>query len=157
MSRASPKVDGRLAQVALLLGALTLVSACDPGRGQATKAAEDAPVQVHVAHLSVGPITRSIILPAQVIPFQQATLYAKVSGYLKTITVDKGDRVTSGAVLSTLWLGPDTYQLDSIAFSASPVDLFPNGFTSSALTVTLWARGYSRQVTMSRAGWVRVL
>jgi len=63
----------------------------------------------------------------------------------------------SGTVLSTLWLGPDAYQLDSIGFSASPVDLFPNGFTSSALTVTLWARGYSRQVTMSRAGWVRVL
>jgi len=28
--------------------------------------------------------------------------------------------------------------------------------TSSALSVTLWAGGYSRQVTMSRAGWVRV-
>ena len=102
MSLASPKVDGRLAQVALLLGALTLVSACDPGRRQATKAPEDAPVQVHVTHLSVGPITRSIILPAQVIPFQQATLYAKVSGYLKTITVDKGDRVSSGAVLARI-------------------------------------------------------
>lgn len=71
---------------------------------------------------------------------------------LTSITVS--DRA-SGTVLSTRWLGPDTYQLDSIAFSASPVDLFPNGFTSSALTVTLWARGYSRQVTMSRAGWVR--
>jgi membrane fusion protein (multidrug efflux system) len=79
-----------------------LMSACDPGRGQATKPAADAPVQVHVTHLSVGPITRSISLPAQVIPFQQATLYAKVSGYLKTITVDKGDRVTSGAVLARI-------------------------------------------------------
>jgi membrane fusion protein (multidrug efflux system) len=102
MSRASPKVDGRLAQVALLFGALTLVSACERGRGQATKAPEGAPVQVHVTHLSVGPITRSIIPPAQVIPYQQATLYAKVSGYLKTITVDKGDRVTSGAVLARI-------------------------------------------------------
>jgi len=63
----------------------------------------------------------------------------------------------SGTVLSTVWLGADTYQLDSVAFSVSPIDLFPNGFTSSALTMTLWARGYSRQVTMSRAGWVRVL
>jgi len=70
----------------------------------------------------------------------------------KSITVS--DR-TSGTVLSTIWLGPEAYQLDSVVFSGSPVDLFPNGFTSNTLTVTLWARGYSRQVTMSRAGWVR--
>ena len=71
----------------------------------------------------------------------------------KSITVS--DRA-SGTVLSTRALGPgDAYQLDSVAFSVSPVDLFPNGFTSSALTVSLWAGGYSRRVTMSRTGWVR--
>ena len=63
----------------------------------------------------------------------------------------------SGKVLSTRWLGKsDAYALDSIAFSISPVDLFPSGTTSGALSITLWAGGYSRQVTMSRAGWVRV-
>lgn len=73
----------------------------------------------------------------------------------KSITVT--DR-SSGVVLSTRSLGPaDAYQLDSVAFSTTPVDLFPNGFTSSALTVTLWAQGYSRRVTLSRAGWVRPL
>jgi prepilin-type N-terminal cleavage/methylation domain-containing protein len=63
----------------------------------------------------------------------------------------------SGTVLQTRWLGTDTqYGLDSLSFSATPVDLFPSGFASSALTVTAWDGGYSRQVTMSRAGWVRV-
>ncbi len=63
----------------------------------------------------------------------------------------------SGSVLSTRVLGRgDVYSLDSVSLSVAPVDVFPNGFTSSALTVTLWAGGYSRQVTMSRAGWVRV-
>jgi len=63
----------------------------------------------------------------------------------------------SGKLLSTRWLGKgDAYRLDSIAFSVSPVDLFPSGMTSSALSVTLWAGKYSRQVTLSRAGWVRV-
>jgi len=72
----------------------------------------------------------------------------------KSITTS--DRA-SGTVLSTRVLGSgDAYQLDSVVFSTSPIDLFPSGFTSSALTVTLWAGGYSRQVTMSRAGWVRV-
>ena len=72
----------------------------------------------------------------------------------KSITTS--DRA-SGTVLSTRSLGPgDAYQLDSVVFSASPIDLFPSGFASSALTVTLWAGGYARRVTMSRAGWVRV-
>ena len=63
----------------------------------------------------------------------------------------------SGKLLSTRWLGKgDAYGLDSVAFSVSPVDLFPSGMTSSALSVTLWSGTYSRQVTMSRAGWVRV-
>jgi len=55
-------------------------------------------VQVRARHPSVGPVTRSVVLPAQVMAFQQATLYAKVSGYLKIITVDKGDRVAAGSV-----------------------------------------------------------
>ncbi|PYO97372.1 MAG: hypothetical protein DMD60_07175 [Gemmatimonadetes bacterium] len=71
-------------------------------------------------------------------------------------SITTSDRA-SGMVLSTRALGPgDAYPLDSVTFSASPIDVFPNGFTSSALTVTLWAGGYSRRVTMSRAGWVRV-
>jgi membrane fusion protein (multidrug efflux system) len=42
------------------------------------------------------------MLPAQVIAFQQATLYAKVSGYLKSIAVDKGDKVEAGQVLARI-------------------------------------------------------
>jgi len=90
------------ASLALLIVTLALLTACTRGGGRETSAPEDSPVQVHLTQLSVGPITRSVTLPAQVIPYQQATLYAKVSGYLKTISVDKGDRVTSGAVLARI-------------------------------------------------------
>ena len=73
---------------------------------------------------------------------------------MRSITVS--DRA-SGTVLSTLVLGSgDVFSLDSVSLSPATVDVFPNGFTSSALTVTVTAGGYSRQVTMSRAGWVRV-
>jgi anthranilate synthase component I len=66
------------------------------------------------------------------------------------------DRAT-GAVLQERAVGRGTeYGLDSLALSVTPVDLFPSGFASSALTVTVTAQGYSRQVAMSRAGWVRV-
>lgn len=73
------------------------------------------------------------------------------------VSIVVSDRA-SGTVLSTRSLGVnDPYVLDSVSFSVTPVDVFPNGFTSNALTVTLWVEQYSRQVTLSRAGWVRVL
>jgi Tfp pilus assembly protein FimT len=65
------------------------------------------------------------------------------------------DRV-SGAVLWTRSFGSsEAATLDSVVFSTTPVDILPSGFTTSALTVGLWAGGYSRQVVMSRAGWVQ--
>lgn len=85
---------------------------------------------------------------------QRKPVRVAVGGDRRSFTVSER---ASGALLQARDLGRDSeYGLDSVSFSVTPVDLFPNGFTSSALTVTVWARGYSRQVTMSRAGWVRV-
>jgi RND family efflux transporter MFP subunit len=41
-------------------------------------------------------------LPGSIRANQQATLYAKVAGYLKSITVDKGDRVQAGQSLGEI-------------------------------------------------------
>src|SRR5258706_10642011 len=60
------------------------------------------PVNVQTIRPKKGEITRSITLPGNVLAFQQATLYAKVAGYLKTITVDKGDAVKEGALLADI-------------------------------------------------------
>ena len=77
--------------------------ACSQSDGETQAPPPAAPAaEVHITHLADGAITRSITLPAQVIPFQQATLYAKVSGYLKSIAVDKGDKVTAGSVLARI-------------------------------------------------------
>ncbi len=84
--------------LSLALPACTRTQGSVPGDATAPA----APVDVHVTHLFTGTITRSIVLPAQVLPDQQATLYAKVSGYLQSISVDKGDRVASGAVLARI-------------------------------------------------------
>jgi RND family efflux transporter MFP subunit len=86
----------------LPIAALALLSACNRSDGQGTQTPVDPPMQVRMTRLSTGPITRSVMLPAQVIPFQQATLYAKVTGYLKVINVDKGDKVTAGTVLARI-------------------------------------------------------
>jgi len=110
-------------------------------------------------------IVTTAALPAAVVGHDLAVAVSSAARQRKPIRIARGgDRQSmtvaeraSGTVLDTRWLGSDTpYGLDSVSFSATPVDLFPSGVTSSPLTVTVWARGYSRQVTMSRAGWVRV-
>jgi len=55
-----------------------------------------APVKVMSAKAHLGPVTRGVTLPGTIRPNRQAVLYAKVSGYLKSIRVDKGDFVKAG-------------------------------------------------------------
>ncbi len=49
-----------------------------------------------------GSISRSLMLPGDLIGFYQSPLYAKVTGYLKSISVDKGDWVKAGQVLAEI-------------------------------------------------------
>lgn len=57
---------------------------------------------VQVATVTQGPRERQITLLGDTRPFQVATIYSKVSGYLKSIPVDRGDRVTAGQLLAVV-------------------------------------------------------
>ena len=61
------------------------------------------PVTVQTVLPKHGEIARTITLPSfRILAYQEATLYAKVSGYLKTLTVDKGDAVKEGQLLAEI-------------------------------------------------------
>jgi membrane fusion protein (multidrug efflux system) len=66
--------------------------------------AADAPkaIEVKVTRPTRGEIIRYVTLPGGIRANQQATLYAKVAGYLKAIGVDKGDRVQAGQSLAEI-------------------------------------------------------
>jgi RND family efflux transporter MFP subunit len=55
---------------------------------------------VQVATVAEGPKERLISLLADTRPYQTATLYGKVSGYVTEIKVDRGDRVKSNDLLA---------------------------------------------------------
>jgi membrane fusion protein, multidrug efflux system len=57
---------------------------------------------VQTSHPKRAEIVRRITLPGDVMAYQEATLYAKVAGYLKSINVDKGDTVTEGELLAEI-------------------------------------------------------
>jgi membrane fusion protein, multidrug efflux system len=55
---------------------------------------------VQVATVKQGPQERLIQLLGDTRPYQTATLYAKVSGYITSIPVDRGDHVKSGDLVA---------------------------------------------------------
>jgi membrane fusion protein, multidrug efflux system len=89
----------RFLSPALLLAALC---GCERSPSEAARPSAQ-PVTVQVALPHRGEIARTITLPTfRILALQEATLYAKVSGYLKTIRVDKGDEVKQGQLLADI-------------------------------------------------------
>jgi membrane fusion protein (multidrug efflux system) len=64
--------------------------------------AAPAPAEVAVTSPKKGDIHRFVSLPGTLRANQQVTLHAKVAGYLKSITVDRGDTVKSGQLLAEI-------------------------------------------------------
>jgi RND family efflux transporter MFP subunit len=73
----------------------------DPGKVPDVSQAP-TPVRVEVARPKVGDMDRTTTQPGTVQSYESASLFAGVSGYLKTQTVDIGDRVEAGQVLATV-------------------------------------------------------
>ena len=71
---------------------------------------------VLVMQLSSGNPSRTIELPASVHGYVENPVYAKVAGYIKSMNVDKGDRVKAGEVIAII-ASPETDKMVSDARS----------------------------------------
>jgi RND family efflux transporter MFP subunit len=87
-----------------LLGCISAAVLCGCGPAKVETQPRTAPaVNVQTVLPKRGEIARSTTLPTfRVLALQEATIYAKVSGYLRTLTVDKGDPVTQGQLLAEI-------------------------------------------------------
>jgi RND family efflux transporter MFP subunit len=83
---------------AIALFASVFAKARAPRPEAAGAAAPIAPVAV----ARKTPIRTTLTLSGEFKPFQEVDLHAKVAGYIRTISVDVGDRVHSGQVLAEL-------------------------------------------------------
>jgi RND family efflux transporter MFP subunit len=79
-----------------------LLCSCERKEASQPPSKPASPIPVHLVAVKTGEATRSIVLPATVQPWQQATLYAKVAGYAKTVAVDKGDTVKENTLLAEI-------------------------------------------------------
>jgi len=78
---------------------LTAATGCSRAHNEAPN---DSRRTVVVIRPQRGDMIRSITLPGDLVGLYQSTLYAKVTGYLKSISVDKGDWVKNGQVLAEI-------------------------------------------------------
>ena len=98
-----PKFDALAARLAALAITVLLIAACSKTGSEKTEAAKASqPPTVAVAKAAVEDLSRDLSLTAELRPFQEIEVMAKVSGYVKTIHVDIGDRVRKGQLLAVL-------------------------------------------------------
>ncbi len=87
-----------------LLAVLVMIAACSAGRGSQRQAQATAqePVAVSVAKPERRTIVNRLELTGAITPYEQVTVYAKTTGYLKSLRVDIGDRVRQGDLLAEI-------------------------------------------------------
>jgi RND family efflux transporter MFP subunit len=82
-----------------LLGAAA--AGCARPNAAATRTSGDAPT-VAAAKIGRGDIAQVLTVASEFKPFQEIEVHAKVAGFLKSISVDVGDRVRAGQLLAVL-------------------------------------------------------
>jgi membrane fusion protein (multidrug efflux system) len=109
-------VVGLLLVAVAVLGGLRLWQQKDAQLMAAREAMAEGVAQgpaVQVAMIAQGPKERLISLLGDTRPYQTATLYGKVSGYVRSIPVDRGDHVKAGQVVAEVESAETDRQYDA--------------------------------------------
>ncbi len=93
-----------LTTIIILLGAGILAAVLFTRNTRASHPVADPPAlpATSVMRVTRGTVSSVLRVAGQFIPYQEVDLHAKVSGYIRRINVDIGDRVHTGQVIATL-------------------------------------------------------
>ena len=75
---------------------------CSCRGGRTAEASPESAITVGVTKVVKKTLSRQITLSSELVPFQAIDVYAKVSGYVRTLNVDYGTHVKQGQVMATL-------------------------------------------------------
>jgi membrane fusion protein, multidrug efflux system len=94
------KIMNRLLPFFLFLG---LLAACSSGTDKNKPEENKAPApHLQLAIVEKNGVSSTVKLPAQLAAFQQVSIFPKVNGYVKTVLVDIGSKVSRGSLLMVL-------------------------------------------------------
>jgi RND family efflux transporter MFP subunit len=78
------------------------LSSCSMGRTVSAEADAQQDVTAGVVNVVKKTLSRELTLSSELVPFQEIDVYAKESGYVKTLNVDYGTHVKAGEVMALL-------------------------------------------------------
>jgi membrane fusion protein (multidrug efflux system) len=90
-----------------LLAGCLMVASCGRKGSSETQAASESSAAQAVPHVDVTivksqKLAATITLPAELVPYEAVDLYAKETGFVKSIKVDRGSRVKQGELIAEL-------------------------------------------------------
>ena len=93
-----------IAKCLLAASALAGLISCNGGEAkvQANTETNAGAVNVGVVTVKSMPLSRSLTISSELVPFQEIDVYAKESGYVKQLLVDYGTRVKEGQLMAVL-------------------------------------------------------
>jgi len=97
----------------LMVACLVAATGCGHNGGSSSSVSADAPLPAAVVKVRRAPLSNTLSIAGEFLPYQEVELHAKVAGYIKNINVDIGDRVHRGQVLAVLDIPELTAQLQS--------------------------------------------
>lgn len=113
---------GIVGVIGALLGVVLIATSrkAEADREERSRAEEQAKgPRVRVARAQASPPVRTLELQGEARPFLSATLYAKVSGYIKEMRVDKGDEVKANQIMAVITAPEIDRQYDAAVADAS--------------------------------------
>jgi membrane fusion protein (multidrug efflux system) len=104
-----------------VMSCLALAACRGNAPAQSTEKAAPGPPTIEVVRVVEQPLNVTLSLPGELNPYQTVALYARVTGFVKTIRVDRGSRVRTGeqiAVIEAPELGAQKAEAQSKVQSA---------------------------------------
>ncbi len=103
-------VSGTIVLLAICIGA---AGGCGHSGDSSASVSADAPTPAAVVQVRRAPLSNTLSIAGEFLPYQEVELHAKVAGYIRNINVDIGDRVQKGQVLAVLEIPELTAQLQA--------------------------------------------
>jgi RND family efflux transporter MFP subunit len=96
------KLPGTAAAVGAIAVCVAGAVGCGRSGDSSHAVSADAPATAAVVKVKRTPLSNTLSIAGEFLPYQEVELHAKVTGYIRNINVDIGDRVHKGQVLANL-------------------------------------------------------
>ena len=102
--RPSNSTVHRIAAAAIVVVAAVLIASCTSNQNENARAATvlAGPRAIDVVRVIEQPLDVQLSLPGELTAFQSVAIFPRVTGFVKSISVDRGSKVRSGQVLAVL-------------------------------------------------------